>query len=55
VTLLSALSNNASADEFTNAIRAFLQQRVEIEKRHVGVVIKMDETVRRRIDALYSR
>jgi CubicO group peptidase (beta-lactamase class C family) len=29
----------ASAEDFTNAIRAFLQQRVEVEKRDVGIVV----------------
>jgi CubicO group peptidase (beta-lactamase class C family) len=37
--LLSAFPFRASAEEFTNAIRAFLQQRVEVEKRDVGMVI----------------
>jgi CubicO group peptidase (beta-lactamase class C family) len=37
--LLSALSFRASGEEFTNAIRAFLQRRVEVEKRDVSVVI----------------
>jgi CubicO group peptidase (beta-lactamase class C family) len=38
-TLLSAFSFRASAEEFTDAIRAFLQQRVEVEKRDVGIVV----------------
>src|SRR4026208_202362 len=29
----------SSAEEFTNAIQAFLQQRVEVEKRDVGIVV----------------
>jgi CubicO group peptidase (beta-lactamase class C family) len=29
----------ASAEDFTNAIRAFLRQRVEVEKRDVGIVV----------------
>jgi len=29
----------AAAEDFTNAIRAFLQQRIEVEKRDVGLVI----------------
>lgn len=37
--LFSALSFRASAEDFTNAIRAFLQQRVEVEKRNVGIVV----------------
>jgi CubicO group peptidase (beta-lactamase class C family) len=37
--LLSAFSFRASAEDFTNAIRAFLQQRVEVEKRDVGIVV----------------
>jgi D-alanyl-D-alanine-carboxypeptidase/D-alanyl-D-alanine-endopeptidase len=37
--LLSALSFRAAAEDFTNAINAFLQQRVEVEKRDVGIVV----------------
>ena len=37
--LLSAFPSRASAEDFTNAIRAFLQQRVEVEKRDVGIVV----------------
>jgi CubicO group peptidase (beta-lactamase class C family) len=37
--LLSAFSFRAAAEDFTNAIRAFLQQRVEVEKRDVGMVV----------------
>jgi len=37
--LFSALSFRASAEDFTNAIRAFLQQRVEVEKRSIGIVV----------------
>jgi D-alanyl-D-alanine-carboxypeptidase/D-alanyl-D-alanine-endopeptidase len=37
--LLSAFSSRASAEDFTNAIHAFLQQRVEVEKRDVGIVV----------------
>jgi serine-type D-Ala-D-Ala carboxypeptidase/endopeptidase len=37
--LLSAFSFRASAEDFTNAIHAFLQQRVEVEKRDVGIVV----------------
>ena len=37
--LLSAFPFRAAAEDFTNAIRAFLQQRVEVEKRDVGMVI----------------
>ncbi len=36
--LLSAFSFRASAEDFTNAIRAFLQQRVEVENLDVGIV-----------------
>jgi CubicO group peptidase (beta-lactamase class C family) len=35
----SGLSFRASAEDFTNAIRAFLQQRVEVEKRDIGIVV----------------
>ena len=34
--LLTAFSPHAEAEEFTEAIHAFLQQRVEVEKRDVG-------------------
>jgi len=37
--LLSAFPFRASAEDFTNAIHAFLQQRVEVEKRDVGIVV----------------
>ncbi len=37
--LLSAFSYRASAEDFTNAIKAFLQHRVEVEKRDVGIVV----------------
>jgi len=37
--LLSALSFRAAAEDFTNAIRAFLQQRIEVQKRDVGIVV----------------
>ena len=37
--LLTAFSLRAAAEEFTDAIHAFLQQRVEVEKRDVGMVI----------------
>jgi len=37
--LLSTFSFRASAEDFTNAIRAFLQQRVGVEKRDVGIVV----------------
>ena len=37
--VFSMLSFCASAEDFTNAIRAFLEQRVQIEKRDVGIVI----------------
>jgi len=37
--LLSAFSFRAGAEDFTNAIHAFLQQRVEVEKSAVGVVV----------------
>ena len=37
--LLSAFSPRALAEDFTNAIRAFLQQRVEVEKRDVSIVV----------------
>ena len=37
--LAFTISSRASAEEFTDAIHAFLQQRVEIEKRDVGIVV----------------
>jgi len=37
--LLSAFPFCAAAEDFTNAIRAFLQQRVEVEKQDVGMVV----------------
>jgi CubicO group peptidase (beta-lactamase class C family) len=37
--LLSASSFRAAAEDFTNAIHAYLQQRVELEKRDVGIVV----------------
>ena len=37
--LLSAFSYRASAEEFTHAINAFLQYRVEVEKQDVGMVV----------------
>jgi D-alanyl-D-alanine-carboxypeptidase/D-alanyl-D-alanine-endopeptidase len=37
--VFSALSFRASAEDFTNAIHAFLQRRVEVEKRDVGIVV----------------
>jgi CubicO group peptidase (beta-lactamase class C family) len=37
--LLSAFSFRASAEDFTNAIRAFLQRRVEVEKKNVALVV----------------
>lgn len=36
---LLALSLHASAEDFTTAVRACLQRRVEVEKRDVGIVI----------------
>jgi CubicO group peptidase (beta-lactamase class C family) len=38
-TLLSALSFRAAAEDFTNAIHAYLQQYVEAEKINVGIVV----------------
>jgi hypothetical protein len=35
--LSSAFPFRAAAEDFTNAIRAFLQQRVEVEKRDGGI------------------
>jgi CubicO group peptidase (beta-lactamase class C family) len=37
--LLSAFSFRAPAEDFTNAIHAYLQQRVEAEKINVGIVV----------------
>jgi CubicO group peptidase (beta-lactamase class C family) len=37
--VISALSFRASAEDFANAIRAFLQQRAEVAKRDVGIVV----------------
>lgn len=37
--LLSAFSARAAAEDFTDAIRAFLERRVEVEKRDVGIVV----------------
>ncbi len=37
--LLTVLSSPAGAEDFTGAIHAFLQQRVEVEKRDIGMVI----------------
>jgi CubicO group peptidase (beta-lactamase class C family) len=37
--LLTAFSFRAVAEDFTNAIHAYLQQRVEVEKRDVGIVV----------------
>jgi CubicO group peptidase (beta-lactamase class C family) len=37
--LLSEFSLHASAEDFTNAIHAFMQHRVEVEKRDVGIVV----------------
>jgi len=37
--LLSAFPFRASAEDFTNAIRAFLERRVEVEKRDIGIVV----------------
>jgi CubicO group peptidase (beta-lactamase class C family) len=39
VFLFCVYSVHSSAEEFTNAIQAFLQQRVEVEKRDVGIVV----------------
>src|SRR6266511_4034106 len=39
VFLFCVFSVHSSAEEFTNAIQAFLQQRVEVEKRDVGIVV----------------
>jgi serine-type D-Ala-D-Ala carboxypeptidase/endopeptidase len=37
--LIWAFSFRAAAEDFTNAVRAYLQQRVEVEKRDVGIVV----------------
>ena len=37
--LVSAFSYRAAAEDFTNAINAFLQHRVEVEKQDVGMVV----------------
>jgi CubicO group peptidase (beta-lactamase class C family) len=37
--LLSAFPFRAEAEDFTNAIHAYLQQRVEVEKINVGIVV----------------
>lgn len=37
--LLLAFSFHVSAEDFTNAIHAYLQQRIEVEKRDVGIVV----------------
>lgn len=37
--LVSAFSFRAPAEDFTNAIRAFLQRRVEVDQRDVGLVV----------------
>lgn len=37
--LLSTISSWAGAEEFTNAIHACLRQRVEVEKKDVGIVV----------------
>jgi hypothetical protein len=37
--LLSALSFRAAAEDFTNAIRAFLQHRGEVEKTEGAIVV----------------
>ena len=39
VFLFCVFSVRSSAEEFTNAIQVFLQQRVEVEKRDVGIVV----------------
>ena len=39
IILLSAFSFRAAAEDFTNAIHAYLQHRVEVEKRDVGIVV----------------
>jgi len=37
--LLSAIPFRAAAEDFTNAIYAYLEQRVEVEKQDVGIVV----------------
>ncbi len=37
--VFSTFSFGASAEDFTNAIRASLQRRIEVEKRSVGIVV----------------
>jgi D-alanyl-D-alanine-carboxypeptidase/D-alanyl-D-alanine-endopeptidase len=37
--LLSAFSVRATAEDFTDGIHAFLERRVEVEKRDVGIVV----------------
>ncbi len=37
--VFSPVASPAPAEDFTNALRAFLQQRVEVEKRNAGMVI----------------
>jgi CubicO group peptidase (beta-lactamase class C family) len=37
--LIWAFSFRAAAEDFTNAVRAYLQERVEVEKRDVGIVV----------------
>jgi len=37
--LLSAFPFRAAAEDFTNAIHAYLQQRVEAEKRDASIVV----------------
>src|SRR2546425_9174077 len=37
--VLLAFPSCTSAEDFTNAIRAFLQQRVEVEKRDAAIVV----------------
>ncbi len=37
----SPIDTVASREDFSNAIRAFLQQRIEVEKRNVGIVVGM--------------
>jgi len=37
--LLSTYSSHAVAEDFTNALHAYLQQRVEVEKKDAGIVV----------------
>src|SRR5215475_6671188 len=37
--LLAAFSFSCAGEEFTNAIHAFMQQRVEVEKKNFAMVI----------------